>query len=539
MPTAAALAGADASAVAAARTAFAAFLQERFPTLSLRAGPLADLVLGPAADALAAVDARAAAAVAALDPEAALAAGGYDAAVLDAALAGRGVTRLAAATAAGSAAFRFSAATTRTVPAGFVVRTVDGVEYAVSAATRFLAPGGTAVLDTDVVLTADPAGGYTAAAPVAAVEPGLTGNRPAGTGLVAVSAADGLTAVWAATDLTGGADAETDAALLARLPAATAPRTAASAAGAEAVVRAVVPELSAAAAVGFGDAQMRRGRSVLSAQTPGRFDLWYRTAAAPGRERVRVTATYQGLDGPYGVWQFSLAAAAAPGRFRVEKVIPTEAAVTAAGYAPTQVTPGYDLSATAAPPDVRTAADAAQSAYATAVVRFTDPDTATAGLTAGVDTKEYDAVCRTVPGIAAAQTAVEAAGVRAAGGDCLVRAAVPVLVAVTAVATPAAAVTVTADEVAAAVAAAVNAAAVGNRLSSARVAARAVAALPAGVTLALSAWSGIVYPADDGTTIAAAATADGLEAAADYDRNVGPSTVAFYCDVDAVTASVD
>lgn len=53
----------------AARTLITTLLQEQYPNLSVRVGPLADLVCGPSAGVLAAVDARAAADVASLNPE--------------------------------------------------------------------------------------------------------------------------------------------------------------------------------------------------------------------------------------------------------------------------------------------------------------------------------------------------------------------------------------------------------------------------------------------------------------------------------------
>jgi hypothetical protein len=152
----------------AARTLITTLLQEQYPNLSVRVGPLADLVCGPSAGVLAAVDARAAADVASLNPETALAAGGYDETVLAAALAGRGVTRRAASSAAGSATLVFSDATTRYVPTGFRLATADGVYYAASAQTRLLPPTGTVVMaGTDVLMVAVPGGGgYAGVVPV-------------------------------------------------------------------------------------------------------------------------------------------------------------------------------------------------------------------------------------------------------------------------------------------------------------------------------------------------------------------------------------
>ncbi len=534
MATQAELTGATDDEIAAARDALVTYVQALWPRLSVRAGELADLVLGPAADALAAVDHRAEAAAASLDPETALAAGGYDEDVLAAALAGRGVTRLAATVASGDAALTFSDDVERTVPVGYRLATADGVYYATSGSTRLLPTTGTAVLATDVVLVADGAGGYAAVVAVAAEEDGADANRPAGTVLTADTALSNQTAAYAATDLAGGRDEETDAELLARLPAATAPRTTGSALGTQAVIQDAVPGLEVSV-VGFGHAAMRRGRSVLSSQAPGRADAWVRTADPLGRERVTVTAVLE-VVGPPGQWRFTLGTDDAPGKVYCEKVLQEGGTLTAVGMAPDSTTWGYDLTDADPVPDVRAAADAMFSRYATATVRFTDSATSTSGMTANVTTRDYDAVVRYVPGVDTAQAAVDAADVRAAGGDCLVRAACPVRVAVIAAATGPSGVDLEAEEVEAAVAAAINAQGITSTIHASVVGAAAIALLPAGTTLQLSTWTGTVY-ATDGTATAISGS-QGLSVTTDYSRGLDPDTVAFYCDAESVTGSV-
>lgn len=534
MATAAELAGATTDEIAEARTAMSAHLDAAYPSLSVSAGDLADLLLGPSADALAAVEHRASAAEASLDPETALAVGGYDEEILAAALAGRGVTRGAAAAATGTVALKFSTSTTRNVGAGYRLHTADGVYVRTTESVRMLAPGSTAITTKDRVMVADPAGGYVGTVAVAAEEDGASGNRPAGTVYTADTTLDGQTAAYASADVSGGADAESDADLLARLPAASAPRTTASFEGAAGVVQNAY-DFSFVSAIGYGHAGMRRGRSVLTGQTPGRADVMVRVSDQPGRVRLPVTATYIGVDGPYGQWRFTVAVGDAPGWFVVERVVKTDAVITSGGYAPT-VVPGYDVSAASPAPDVRTAADAFFSAYATAQVTITDPDTSTGGLTADVSTKTYDAVLRVIPGVDDAQTACDDATVRAAGGDCVVKAAPPVMVSLTVAATVPTGVTLTADEVEAAVASAVNASGIGLSLYASVVGASALALLPAGTTLQLSAWTGVVYK-NDGTT-GSVSGSSGLVVVEDWSVGLGSDSVAYYCDPESVSATV-
>lgn len=530
--TAADLAGTSAASRAAARAALVAYLQDLFPTLSVRSGPLADLALGIAGAALAAVEDRAAAVTASVDPETALAEGGYDPDLLTAILAGRGVTRRAAATATGSAGIKFSDDTRRTVQAGFRLKTADGVYYVASAATRLLPTTETATATGDVVLVAYPGGGYVGVVPVAAAATGAAGNRPAGTALTADSPLSGQTAAFLTEDADGGADAETDAALLARLPAAQAPLTVASADGAAGVVEAAAPAVTAVATLGFGQEGMSRGRSVLTGQGPGCLDVWVREA---GLLRTYLTVTATLVDAG-GVWQFSVGVDDAPGWLFLERVVQKDA-FQATGYQPSTISLGYDLTGAAVLPNVTTPADAAMSRYMTGTFRFVDPDTSTSGLTVNVSTRQYTAVLRGLGGIEAAQAAVEDPDAAASGGDCLVRGACPVMVSVTALARAPTGVELTAPQVATAVAAAVNATGINNRLSAAEVVARASALLPVGSYLQLSGWSGIVHPTNAvPVTVTGSA---GLEAGEDYAAAVGPLTTAFYADPEGVAATIE
>lgn len=539
--TSAELAEATDAQIAAARTALVAYLQAAYPRLSVTAGPLADAVLGPAADALAAVEAVSERRIAALDPETALATGDYDEATLTAALTGRGVTRGVAAAASGTAVLVFSANSQVVVSSAYRLETADGTTYKPTNPVTVRPTTATAVLSTDVVLTALPEGGYAAAIEFTAVNTGIDGNCAAATVLTPVTALTNQTAAYAGTDFTGGADAETDAALLARLPAASAPRTAASVAGIEALIRDAVPEISAVAVQGYGHAGLHRARSPLGLQSPGKVDARVRVATSPGRLILRVTATYQGTSGPYTSWRFTAAAEDIPGFFKIDKIIPAGAAATSVGYLGFTAVRGFDTSGDDYPPDIRTTSDATFSAYTTVQVTFSDTNTPTTGLTVGVSTKTYDAVLRYIPGIAAAQAAVQAASALSAGGDCLVRAAIPVLTTVTAAAVRPSGSDLTAAEVKTAVARAINETGIDVDLNGAAVAAAAAAYLPVGTTLTLTDWTAQAYAESTYTdfgTISAVASASGLTLETNWSAGLGPDAVAYYADPTDVTATV-
>jgi hypothetical protein len=302
VPTESALVGASANAIAAARALVVAYLADKFPLLAVRGGQLSDLIALPATDALAAVNVRADAVIASSDPETALASGGYDPAILNVVLAGRGVTRIPAAFASGAIAIHLSSYVAVNIPAGYRVTTSDGTVYATNNAVRVLAPEAIPLSTSEIAAVIVPEGGFAVVVSASAAVVGAHGNRAAGTALTAVNPLAQQTAVYIALDMQGGADAETDAALLARLPTATAPRSVASNRGAAAVVTDAYP-YSTVTVLGFGHPGMRRGRSALTGQSPGRSDVRVRTSDAPSRVRVRVTATLISTA-PFGLWRF-------------------------------------------------------------------------------------------------------------------------------------------------------------------------------------------------------------------------------------------
>ncbi|WP_415257672.1 baseplate J/gp47 family protein [Thauera phenylacetica] len=106
-----------------------------------------------------------------------------------------GVTRKAAAAATGTATFSTSVGAA--IPVGAVAKAFDGVEYRTTA-------GGTAT-------------GATLVLPIEAVEPAVAGNRTTGQSLTLVSPIPGVQPAAIASELSGGADVETDDALRVRL----------------------------------------------------------------------------------------------------------------------------------------------------------------------------------------------------------------------------------------------------------------------------------------------------------------------------------
>jgi hypothetical protein len=530
-----ALASLDPAAVATTQAQVAAVLQAAFPGVDLSRGLFRDLALelgGVLYAALDAVAQRVAASVSlaaiAADPAAA------DPTLAAAVLANYGITPRAATPAAGTAVVVVAQAIPLVIPAGATF-TAGGATFATAGAIAVRTSPATVTGASDVVLA--PAGAnFAFAIPVTATTPGALGMIKAGTTLSLGFALPGLVAASAAGDFTGGGDAETVAQLLARLQAGIAAPTFSGRGNVAALLgqSGPVPGLLGVSVVGAGDPEMLRDqRSIFPVASFGRCDAWVRTATLPAAVPLAKTATYLGpASGGGGLWQFSLAAADAPGFYEVAAIVP---ALAPPGTPPCPVVAdvrGVDTSGGGWAPDVVSPLDAAYTAYQAATIRFVDLRTPTTGLTANASTAPYAVAVTALPGIAALQAFLGGRDVRPAGGDVLVRAAVPCFCTATVAAlVPAQALgSVDPAAVAAAVAAAVNVPAFAGTLYLAALAAAALSALPAGAAIGALEFDGRVRQADGTIAFLRDPLARRIDAPANPAALTSSRTVAFFLD---------
>jgi hypothetical protein len=525
--TVAELAPATTAAETEAAAAVRAYLKERFPTLPVDGGPAADLTVAPMAVALAAV--RAEAEAAATPVEDALRSGTDPDALADQ-LAARGVTRIPAAAATGTAALSLTADQAVALVAGTTLLAADGTAYTPDRSYQFLpsttAPSGA---PDEVVLVAYGVR-YVGTFGVVAAAAAAAGNKPAGTTLAGPTSLPAGTVLYLHADATGGRDAEDADELLVRLADALEPATTATAAGVRNLASGVSGPSADVRVVGFGHAALRRGALAVGLSAAGRLDVVSRVPGAAGRLFVSVTATLVATPGGLGEWQFS---AAAPGLLWPEAAYQSGQEGTGAAYPVTFV--AWGVAADVDGHDVRTGADAAGSAYAAVTGRFVDPATSVSGLVVGTSTRGYTVAVRVGAGVAALQAALDDPAAAAAGLDALARAPTPVRLTVAAVTVYAAtAAAVDTAAVAAAYAAAVNAG-ISDRLYGTAAAAAAVAAAPAGARVVTTALSGTTYMRD-GTLVNLSGT-DTIVAAADPTRGVTADTLGFYLDPESVTVT--
>lgn len=236
---------------------------------------------------------------------------------------------------------------------------------------------------------------------------------------------------YAASDFTGGLNAETNTDMLHRLRVGIAAKTMSNRTNMEAMLRAVeaFSRIVRTSIIGFGDPEQVRGlRTIFPVSLPGRVDWYIRSQEAPLRLGMTKTATLleKNTDGT-GTWKFTILRDDAPGFFEIDNIRPVGIGDASGGFNIVDDVRGIDLTGTGFRPDVVGAVEAAYSRFSTAVITFTDTVTNHTGLAVGA-TADYtiEAVCQ--PAIGEIQDFVSGRDVRSVGADCLVKAPVPCFV---------------------------------------------------------------------------------------------------------------
>ena len=264
--------------------------------------------------------------------------------------------------------------------------------------------------------------------PVVARAVGLASQLGGATALNPAPAIPNLVNCVTFGEFSGGVDAESSAALIARLPDGLSAKNLVSRASLRSVIRAAFPALQSLTVQGFGDPALQRGGdNILGVKTPGRADVWVRTL--PGLETrtistVPATRVSLNADGTAS-YVVSLSAAQTGGAYLVAAVLPAgsgaaDAPVLLGTYALGTQSRGYEP-AVPETDRVQSAAEAAYSVYGTLNCPFTlAPTDGTLEAVVAVDVQVVGQ-----PNLADIQSLVDDPDTRAAGTDYLVRAAIP------------------------------------------------------------------------------------------------------------------
>lgn len=274
-------------------------------------------------------------------------------------------------------------------------------------------------------------GGYIFNINVTAANQGSLGMARKGDQFAITSVIPGAASAYADEDFSGGLDPETNADLSTTLQTGMAVRSVSTQPGVEALLRSdpIMADIMEVNLIGMNDAEQQRYHAPMPIAYGGRLDVWIKAQALPQSVSLKVTATLaaKNTDGSQG-WTLIIPRTEAAGAYRVLEVIRTadsgDVVIT-----PDDYTIGVDFGDDDVRPDIVSGAEASYTKYQVLTVSFTDTPPNADSLSVGA-TAEYTAVVRRMPLIAEAQDFLNDPSRLPKTTDIVVRAAVPVELAV-------------------------------------------------------------------------------------------------------------
>ena len=340
--------------------------------------------------------------------------------IVDAVYANYGVERYDGNKATGNIAVILNDLLTTSVP-DTTVFTANGLRYVVTQPYIGVTTADAVVTSSERLIEQRPDGTYVFTVPVVAGGVGEAYRAVRGTRFSSSPVIAGVIDLEAAADFEGGTDAETNADLVERTQQGIAPRVFSGRAQVAALFQEQYPSLINLSQVGFGDPEMLRDRdNIFEMSTGSRADLYVQTADTPEEAVVAKACTYLGNN----VWQGTINRDDAPGFYLINAVVPHGLTAFAGGLQINSEARGLDLTMeTDWVHNVDGLVQGAYSRYQTAVVQFTDPETA-AGTVVGA-VVQYDFYITRLPDVKTLHDLTIARTRRPQNGDYLVRAAVP------------------------------------------------------------------------------------------------------------------
>jgi hypothetical protein len=417
-------------------------VQENDPTVDVKRGAIRDLVLYlsgilSAADQANIDRVRQSNSLEAINQNPALA----DPALVDLVASNYKITRFAGTVAKGAVVIVLNSQINLVVPKGSRFTTSTGLVFTTDDAyTARIDPSGV-VATTDRLLFDLGNGTYSFIVNVTSTDIGSQYKLPIDTTLFPPFLDPAVQSAYTAADFIGGADPESNEALMTRLRSGISSKSLSNRPSIEALIRSVgnYDDSFAVSTVGYGDQEMQRYHSILPVAFGGRTDVYVRTSPTVQRITVTKTAQFIGTSSSgRGIWQLAFGRDEFPGFYEIIKItkpgnIPNQSVV---GYSITSDVRGFDISVGTTPgtgflPDLANAKETRYSRYQTATVQFVDTDKLLTGLVIGSSTASYDILLSQLPDIAAIQDVVSDRQNRFPIGDCLVKAAVPCFVTAT------------------------------------------------------------------------------------------------------------
>lgn len=308
------------------------------------------------------------------------------------------------------------------------VFTIDGLTFTSNESYAARTSSAMVTGPNDRLLTLTQTDKYSFPINVTASAIGVAGNIAAGTTATPASSIPAFVQAYTLTDFTGGADPDTNAAMVDRLKLGLAVKALSNRTTTEALIRdqAAFKGIGPMSIVGFGDAEMIRDQhSIWPGSLGGRNDIYTRTSPLYQTVTLTLTASLISKTAFLGTWQFGIGRDDAPGFYEVVKVLLPEMAFDADGFVPTSDVRSIDLTGLDFQADIVAVKEGVYSRYQAAVLQFDDTTTDATSLPLG-STQDYQVVIRVMPLLADIQDFLMNREVRPTMSDVLVKAPLPV-----------------------------------------------------------------------------------------------------------------
>jgi hypothetical protein len=425
-----ALADLDQALVDQERAVLTTMIQEQWPSIDFRRGVLSDTI-GQIHAVLAAMQrtnvnrylsARSLKDIQA-DPTLA------DTGVVDSLLSNWRLLRNPGGTALGYVTLVLNAPNAVTLSGGTVFQASNGLQFKTTQLFAAVASAALVRDQYDVLITPGANGTWLFTVQVQAVAIGGSYNVPKDTLVLPLTQPGSLITAYASSDFTGGADVETNDAMLLRLQ----QGFAAKGAGNRIILAAYLRSLPAfqlvqdMSVIGYGDPEMHRDcHSIMPIKYGGRKDWYLRSQLNLAHWLLTKTATLVQIDNDgYGIWQFPVAKEDAPGFYEIRNIRLPGMTNVVGGFEILSDIRGLDFTQPGFIPDIVGQEEGAYSAFQTATIQFRDTLTKTANLAIGTR-QAYVAEAVGMPLIATLQALV--AGRDNRMDDYLIKAPVPCFV---------------------------------------------------------------------------------------------------------------
>lgn len=345
--------------------------------------------------------------------------------MVDAVFSNYRIERSAGTKAEGLVAIILDSLTTTAVPEETIF-TANGLTFVLSQPYVGVISSEAVVTSSERLIEERSDGSYVFTVPVTASSVGEAYRIERGTRFTAAPTIPNTVDLEAVQDFSGGTDAETNAALTARIQAGIAPEIFSARAQVASLLQEQLPAIKAVSQVGLGDVEMLRDRhNLFLSSTGGKADIYVQTADYPGEIKLTKECTYVGEN----QWQFTIFRDDVPGFYLVTAIVPENAVAFEGSLEVVEEIRGLDLTLeTDWIQDIADLLEGAYTRYQTSVVKFEDPNTPLATV-AGAKV-DYDVYVLGQPSIKTLNDLTVDRTRRPHGGDYLIRAAVPALTAV-------------------------------------------------------------------------------------------------------------